>query len=285
MDSSSEDSSLDVPKVPYIEKIVYPNKEPINEAEYVNFFDSLFTVNFYEKDQQVLKAYTSVLEKAPEDARKEISLDPKLESFLHSCISRADVGISNILEIYAPITSTLFINLIPILLWVFLSQKTKIFVEPLLVKYYESLRSEYSEAIQKFPMSKAFGPLTHQPISNDEKDWILSLYLFVYNCKVAVATQMSIRTFLWFTVTVVTGVQSPNPDIRNIEETHVTGKYTLKSQIKRDQIVLILYSISKIPRNYGLDTRKAIIEVLNYSKQEVIPEGVYLGQYLLDILD
>ena len=140
MSSFSSDSSQKIeetPKSSMSPDVEYPHKQPKADSEYIEFFESLFRTDLGSIDQQELKAICLVLENPPETLRVKFGADPRLIYFLHSCISRADIAFQEIFSLYTQVNPSLFINLIPVLLWVFLSQKSKRFVEPFLVQLFE----------------------------------------------------------------------------------------------------------------------------------------------------
>ena len=106
--SSSEESSVEIPEVPYLDKVEFPYKEPRTIEDYTKFFDSLFNTNFFDEEQQIMKAYCSVLETSPPEALQSISRDERMEIFLYACIARADVSIKQLIDLYAPIESKNF---------------------------------------------------------------------------------------------------------------------------------------------------------------------------------
>lgn len=280
MDSSfSESSSLDIPAVPYLEDIQYPNKEPSSESEYLVFFNSLFTVNLCESDQQMIKAYCAVLEKAPISVREQIKNDERIEAFLHCCIARADVEINDLIEIYAPCGSEAFANLIPVLVWVFVSQKSNRFVEPLLVKNYEELLSKYQKYLEKFAFVNELSKLLHQPISNNEKVKVILLYFCVFLYNVNSVTENAVKCFFCLVHNLVNGVEYPNPDLRLIDESYGNCKFPLQQHLEKDAIIVMLQIITAAPLDYGPDKKRTIGEILKYTQKEIIPEGFFLAQF------
>ena len=281
MESSlSEGSSLEVPAVPYAEDIQFPFKEPLTEKDYLEFFSSLFTVNLCEAEQQIIKAFCSVLEKAPPEARESICKDDRIEAFLYCCIARADVGISDLLAIYAPCGSQTFASLIPVLIWVFVSQKSKRFVEPLLVKNYEGLLSQYQAYLKKFAFVSELSRLVHQPISNSEKQTVILLYFCVFLYNIENVSESAVKCYLALIRDLVNGVEYPNPDIRLVEERLNACKYALQQQLSKDTIVIILNTIATISPQYQSRRKKAVRDILKYSQKETIPECVFLAMYL-----
>mmetsp|Transcript_17236 Transcript_17236/g.17160 ORF Transcript_17236/g.17160 Transcript_17236/m.17160 type:complete len:139 (+) Transcript_17236:20-436(+) len=138
MESSSEDE-VDTSRAQMISKKTqdFPYREPRSTEEFPLFFEGMLKSNFYDVDSQTFKAYAKVIEEAT-------NLDniDGMENFLYCCVARADIEIKGLFEKYAAAGSRIFFNLIPIMLWMMDSQKSKRFVEPLLVGSYEVLRGE-----------------------------------------------------------------------------------------------------------------------------------------------
>ena len=284
METSSEESSLEIPEVPSGENIQFPHREPKREEDYPRFFESLYTVKLSETDQQELKAYCSILENAPSSVIEWIKNDSRIESFIYCCVARADVGIKELFEIYAPVDSEMFYHLIPILIWVFLSQKSKRFVEPLLVKFFDSLKLKYQEYLKGFPFIDETQRILHQPLSNHEKNAVIQLYLYVFLHNIESASENSIYCYLAFARNLVNGIDSPNPDIRLIEETLGSCKSILQYHVTKNIIMILLYTISRIASYYEPQRKKTIWDLLIYAQKEIIPEGIFLAKYLYENL-
>lgn len=298
MSITSSESSDEIPQIPCSnpsEHIEYPHKEPSAESEFFEFFNSLFSINLGEADQQEIKAFCSVLERATINVRERLAADERIENFIYTIIVRADVMVSDLIEIYAPVESDEFIKLIPILIWVFLSQKSKRFVEPLLVKYYESMKTKYQDFLNEITYGGEVNRLSHTPINNEEKSQVVLIYLtcFLYNLKNS--TGGSVKCFLALVRNMVTGIDSPpynlisiDDDIQFRKASMLSSEPLIGSQHKilqhkfsREEVLIILYIISKLSNEYD-PSRKFTTELfLAYCQKELIPEGIFLCQYLL----
>ncbi|OMJ79218.1 hypothetical protein SteCoe_20820 [Stentor coeruleus] len=298
MSITSSESSDEIPQLPCAnpsEHIEYPHKEPSAESEFYEFFNSLFSINLGEADQQEIKAFCSVLERATINVREKLAADDRIENFIYTIIVRADVMVSDLIEIYAPVESEKFIKLIPILIWIFLSQKSKRFVEPLLVKYYESMKTKYQDFLKNITYGGEINRLSHTPISNEEKSQVVLIYLACYLYNLESITEGSVKCFLALVRNMITGIDSPPYNLITIDEdiqfrkaNMISSEPLIGSQHKilqhkfsREEVLIILYIISKFPDYYNISRKFTTELFLTYCQKELIPEGIFLCQYLL----
>lgn len=261
-------------------EIEYPHKQPKTETEYLEFFESLFHTDLNQVDQQELKAFCLVIETPPQAIKPQFKSDPRLFNFIHCIISRADVTFQELLLAYNPPDSPSFISLIPILLWVFVSQKSKRFVEPFLVQYYEQTRVKSNEFCAQVLNGFEIPRLAHKPISNEEKNSVLLCYLVDYLQNFSLVSKQSISTFLAFSQNLVNGIENPEPNIDNISETLSPLALTLQYSLTENLTTVILLIITQI-HSHKKQKKKALTFILNYCQKEVIPQGIILSKYLL----
>jgi hypothetical protein len=282
--SFSSDSSVEVPEIPSHSdnrSVEFPHKEPYGESEFINFFASLFNIKLESVDQQELKAFCSVLAKAPEVIKTEIAEDPRMEFFVFCCIARADVTIAELLDVYAPVQTAQFVKYIPILLWVFLSQKSKRFVEPLLVQHYEKLNTRLKEFIALHTYGSELGGIEHKPICNREKESVLILYLAYYLENLEAAGNYSFKCFLLLAENIVNGVENPSLNIRKLNEEIPTGKTVMQHPISDEGLLFVLSIISRLPDSFDDDKKDVLRSILLYSQKEMKVQAIYICQYLL----
>ena len=260
--------------------IEYPHKQPKTETEYLEFFESLFHTDLNQVDQQELKAFCLVIETPPEAIKPQFKSDPRLFNFIHCIISRADVTFQELLLAYYPPDSSFFISLIPILLWVFVSQKSKRFVEPFLVQYYEQTRVKSSDFCAQVFNGLEIPRLVHKPISNEEKNSVLLCYLVNYLQNFSIVSKQSILTFLALCQNLVNGIENPEPNIDNISETLSPLPLTLQYSLTPNLVTVILLVITQIHK-LKIQKKKVLHFILNYCQKEIIPQGIILSKYLL----
>jgi hypothetical protein len=281
--SSYSDSSPKVEETPKSissPEVEYPHKEPKSDTEYIQFFESLFRVDLGLIDQQELKAISSVIQSPPDSLRVKFGADPRLIQILHCCIARADITFQEMYSIYLHVNPFLFFNLIPVLLWVLLSQKSKRFVEPFLVQYFEATRTKYSEFCASVLNGFEIPKLMHKPISNDEKNSVVLCYLIAFLSQIEDVCKESLKCFLVFAENLVSGVFNPNTNLLLIEEAVYDTHYRLQVTLTNEMITALLLIISKIHK-MRKEKRKTLTAILEYSQKEVIPSGIFISKYLL----
>lgn len=260
----------------------YPHKQPNSDTEYFEFFESLFNTDLAAVDQQELKAICLVIEAPPETVKPKFKEDPRLFSLFHCIISRADITFQELFLAYSSPHSAFFTSLIPVLLWVFVSQKSKRFVEPFLVQYFEQTRAKCSEFCAEILNGLEIPRLVHKPVSNEEKNFIVLCYLVNFLQNFSQVCEQSISTFLSFCKNLVNGVENPDPNIDLILSSASKLPQTLQFSLTPYTITVLLLIASRITSQKKAK-KKALLCLLSYCQKELHPQGILLAKYLLDV--
>lgn len=276
--SSLEETSQKSP----MSEIEYPHKQPNSDTEYFEFFESLFNTDLATVDQQELKAICLVIESPPETVKPKFKDDPRLFSIFHCIISRADITFQELFLAYSAPHSAFFTSLVPVLLWVFVSQKSKRFVEPFLVQYFEQTRVKCSEFCAENLNGLEIPRLVHKPVSNEEKNYIVLCYLVNYLQNFHMASEQSISTFLSFCKNLVNGVENPDPNIDLILSSNSKLPQALQFSLTPYTVTVLLLIISQIS-SQKKHKKKALLSILTYCQKELLPQGILLSKYLLDV--